>query len=56
MPLKKGYSKQAVSSNIGHLIKKGYKTKQAAAIAYSTARKSKKKGKFFDIDSEDRED
>lgn len=42
MPLKKGYSKKIVSSNIGELVHKGYKTDQAAAIAYSSARKSKK--------------
>jgi hypothetical protein len=43
MPLKKGYSKGAINSNIGHLVKKGYKQKQAVAIAFSEARS--KKGK-----------
>lgn len=41
MPLKQGKSKEAISSNIGHLIGKGYPSKQAAAIAYSEAGESK---------------
>lgn len=45
MPLKQGKSKEAISSNIGHLIGKGYPKKQAAAIVYSEAGESKKKGK-----------
>lgn len=40
MPLKKGYSKKTVSKNIATEIKSGRPAKQAAAIAYSTARKS----------------
>lgn len=42
MPLKQGKSKEAVGSNIGHLIAKGYPKKQAAAIAYSEAGESRK--------------
>lgn len=41
MPLKKGSSKKVISQNIGELIKSGRKPDQAAAIAYSEARKSK---------------
>lgn len=43
MPLKKGSSQKTVSSNIGELIRSGYKSSQAAAIAYSKAGKSKSK-------------
>lgn len=43
MPLRKGKSKKVISENIGELIRSGRKPDQAAAIAYSTARKGKKK-------------
>lgn len=41
MPLKKGSSKKAMSQNISELRHSGYPEKQAVAIAYSEARKSK---------------
>ena len=42
MPLKPGSGNKVISANIRELIKSGRKPKQAAAIAYSKARKSKK--------------
>jgi uncharacterized protein YdaT len=45
MPLKKGRSKKAISSNIRTLRHEGYKQKQAIAIAMSKAGKSRKRRK-----------
>ena len=41
MPLKKGYSKKTVASNIKTEIAHGKKPKQAVAIALSVAKKAK---------------
>ena len=45
MPLKKGKSKKTIQSNIRSEIRAGKDPKQAAAIAYSKAGKSRKKRK-----------
>ncbi len=45
MPLHKGKSKKVISENIAELVRSGRPQKQAVAIAYDVARRSKKKGK-----------
>ena len=42
MPLKRGYSKNSISSNISREMHRGKPQKQAIAIAMSTARKAAK--------------
>jgi hypothetical protein len=43
MPLKHGYSKKSIASNIRTEMKHGKKQKQAIAIALSVAEKARKK-------------
>ena len=43
MPLRKGNSKAAIAANIKAEIAAGRPSKQAVAIAYSEAKKSRKK-------------
>ena len=45
MPLKKGSSREVVSSNIREMIRSGHSKKQAIAAALSNARKYKNGGK-----------
>jgi len=45
MPLRKGYGRKTISENIRREIKAGRSPAQAAAIAYSSARKSAPKSK-----------
>lgn len=42
MPLQRGSSQETISHNIGKLQEEGYPPKQAAAIAYDKAGKSRK--------------
>jgi hypothetical protein len=43
MPLLKGKSKKTMKKNVRTLLSEGYKPKQAVAISYSKAGKSRKK-------------
>lgn len=52
MPLDKGKSDKAVSSNISKLVKEGRPQKQAIAIAMNVAGKSK--GQNFPIKAKDK--
>lgn len=45
MPLKKGYSKKTISSNIKKEIESGKSKEQSVAIALNIAKKSKEKAK-----------
>lgn len=45
MPLKQGYSRKSVSSNIRNEMKSGKSQKQSIAIALSVAKKAKAKKK-----------
>jgi hypothetical protein len=45
MPLNKGYSQKSVGSNISKEMKRGKPQKQAIAIAYSVARKAKRRSR-----------
>lgn len=47
MPLKKGSDQKTISENIKELIKSGHDPKQAAAIAYQSAGKSKSSSSKF---------
>jgi hypothetical protein len=45
MPLKRGSSDATRSENVSELVRSGYPTKQAVAIAYRTQRESKRKSR-----------
>lgn len=51
MPLKKGRSKKAVSSNISELVHSGRPQNQAVAIAMKKAGKSRKKTDATELSS-----
>lgn len=53
MPLKKGHSREVVSSNVRELVGSGYKPKQAVAIALAHKRKSLAMGGEVDDDDLD---
>ncbi len=43
MPLKKGSGRKTIAANVATLVREGRPTKQAVAIAYSTAGKARGK-------------
>jgi hypothetical protein len=45
MPLKKGYGRKTVSSNIRRLVREGKPRRQAVAIALSMARTARRRRK-----------
>ena len=45
MPLKRGSGAKVRSQNVAELVRSGYPTKQAVAIAYAQQRRGKKKKK-----------
>lgn len=55
MPLKSGKSQATISSNIGELIKSGRDPKQAAAIAYSNAKKMSEGGQVKNKEEKDKD-
>lgn len=46
MPLKKGFSKKTIGKNIAREIRSGRPRKQAIAIAFSVARRSRRKARL----------